>query len=307
LPTRRAILLPARRAALALWLLVAGGAAGQETIDAFEELDFDRPEAWGMKFAAAVTAFTAVEAPRSRDPGTFELGMEAASVPSLSTEERRIGFVGTKVEDIDRVEAIGRVRAAIGLGADFTLELGVIPPVELEGLTPTFAAAALARPLMERPRLRLGARLGYQHGTLEGDITCSAADVAAGDDPVGNPFGCEALSDDELETRLIGFELVAARASARPGGFEPYLAVAVHRLDGRFQVDARYNGVHDRTRLEAEGTFWSAMLGGAGELDPGWRLAGELFYAPLDIRRPDQDVTDEPVLNLRIQLSRRLR
>jgi hypothetical protein len=289
-----------------LLLFVAAGAAAQERIDAFEELDFERPEAWGMKFAAAVTAFTAVDAPRRREPGAFELAFEAASVPSLSTEERRIGFVGTKVEDIDRVEAIGRVRAAVGLGGGFTLELGVIPPVELEGLTPTFAAAALARPLLERGALRVGARLGFQHGTLEGDITCSAADVAAGVDPVGNPFGCEARSDDELEIRSTSFELVVARASARAGGFEPYLSAAAHRLDGRFQVDARYNGVVDRTRLETEGTFWSAALGGSGEIADGWRLAGELFYAPLEIRRPGRGATNEPLFNLRLQLARRL-
>jgi hypothetical protein len=288
-------------------LSLSGAAAAQERIEIVQELDFDRPEAWGMKFAAAVTAFTPLAPPAPRVRGEVEVAVEGASVPSLSTEERRIGFVGTKVEDIDRAPAFVRFRASFGLGAASSLELGVVPPVELDGLEPRYLALALARPLLERGRLQLGGRIGVQAGRLAGDITCSRADVAAGDDPTGNPFGCAAPSEDELETLQGAVELVAARRPGREGGFEPFAAFALHRLDGRFQVDAYYRGVVDRSRLETAGTFWSAAIGAAGAIAPGWRLAGELFYAPLDIRRPGRGVENEPVLNFRLQLAHRLR
>lgn len=278
-----------------------------QTIEVTEELDFDRPESWGMQFAAAVTSFSALEAPRAVAAGEIALGFEGASVPSLSTEERRIGFVGTKVEDIDRMPAYGRLRAAFGLGRGVTLEAGLVPPIELDGLEPTIVGLALAKSLHVTSSFAMGLRLGAQYGRLEGDITCSEDDVRAGDDLAGNPFGCDRPSEDELETTLVSLELVASLPPSRTGGFEPFLALAGHWLDGTFQVDARYRGVVDHTRLETEGAFWSAALGASGAVGESWRLGGSAYYAPLEIRRPGEGVTTEPVLNLRVAASRRLR
>src|SRR6186997_1444818 len=85
--------------------LLAARIARAEEIAAHEDLDFDRPEAWGMKLAAAVTAFTPLGATRALPSGAVELGFEVSSVPSLSDEHQRLGFVGTKSEDIDRSPA----------------------------------------------------------------------------------------------------------------------------------------------------------------------------------------------------------
>ena len=141
----------------------------------------------------------------------------------------------------------------------------------------------------------------------QADITCSRADVAAGSDPIGNPLGCETASNDELETVLASLELVAGYPARTPGGFEPFVAVGFHRLDGSFQVDARYRGVIDRTRLESDGGFWSAALGAGGTIAERWRLVGTLFYSPLEIRRPGESAAVEPVFNVRLGLARRLR
>jgi hypothetical protein len=297
----------ARLAAGALLAAGASGAAAQTTIAPRESLDFDRPEAWGMKYVAAIVAFAPLASPRTGEAGAVELALEAASVPSLSQEERRIGFNGTKVEDIDRAPAFGRLRLLVGLPRGFSAELGVVPPVELDGLEPELVALALSRPLARHGRFALGARLQAQHGTLAGDITCSRGDVAGGDDPVRNPLGCEAPSRDELELTTAGGALVAALAPRRPGGLEPYFVVAAERIDGTFRVDARYSGLRDRTRLDAEGWIWSLALGADGSLGEAWRLAGELAYSPLDIRRPGRGVENEPVVNLRLVLSRRVR
>jgi hypothetical protein len=285
----------------------AAGAGAQVEIAPHDPLDFDRPEAWGMKYAAAVVAFTPLSPLSERPAGEVDLALEIASVPSLSAAERRIGFNGTKVEDIDRSPALGRLRATVALPRGFVAKLGVVPPVELDGLEPFFAAVALSRPLVTGRRFALAARGQAQYGTLEGDITCSRSDVAGGDDPVRNPLACEAPSRDELELVLFGGELVA---SYRPDGaarLEPYLVAAVQHLDGTFRVDARYSGLRDRTRLTADGWTWSLSLGASVRGAERWRLAGELAYSPLDIRRPGRRTEAEEVVNFRLAVARRLR
>lgn len=299
----------ARRAA-ALWLVaLAATAAAAQTVLAPppQRLAFDRPEAWGMKFAAAVLSFTTLGPPRPGAARTIELGVELASVPSLSRDERRLGFDGTKVEEIDRAPAVGRLRLRVGLPRGWSAELGLLPPLELDGFEPSFLALGLSRTLAEPGRLRLGGRLQAQSGRLVGDITCSRGDVAAGDDPEANPFGCESPSRDRLELTLAGGELVLALAARRDGAAEPYLALGAQHLDGEFRVDARYGGVHDRSRLLADGWTWHAAAGVGGELRARWRYGGEVYYSPLAIRRPGRARETEPVIDLRLSLAHRWR
>src|SRR5690348_960749 len=71
-----------------------------------EELDRRRPEAWAMRYFAAATLSTGVGIPVSRRRGDFDLGLEADSIPYLSTEQRTVGFHGTKVEDLNRSPAV---------------------------------------------------------------------------------------------------------------------------------------------------------------------------------------------------------
>ena len=305
----RSLRLAGRSLRLAGLLLAAQAAAlpAQSTIAPREELDFDRPEAWGMKYTATVVAFTPLAPQHDAPAGRFELALEIASVPSLSSAERRLGFNGTKVEDIDRAPAFARLRASLALPRGFVAELGVVPPVELDGLEPQFVALALSRSLAAGRRFALGARGQAQYGTLNGDITCSRSDVAAGDDPARNPLGCTAPSDDELELVLAGGELVLALVPARSGGLAPYLALGAQHLSGTFRVDARYAGLRDRTRLEADGWTWLVALGAHGDLAPAWSLAGELVYSPLDIRRPGRESETDAVATLRLAVSRRWR
>lgn len=292
--------------ALAALLAAAAPLAGQVRIGGTEQLDDDRPELWGFKYAAAVTDFSSLGAPPPLDPGGVEAGFEAGSIPSLSAEERRIGFEGTKVEEIDRGPAYGRLRVRVGLPAGFELGLGLVPPVELDGLEPLLLSASLGRTLREGPRLRLGATLAAHGGRFEGDITCSRDDVAAGDDLERNPFGCEATSADRVEIRTASLALEASLVPARSGGLAPYLRLAAHHVDGRFEVRARYDGIDDRSVLEGEDQVFSAALGVAGSPSPAWRLAAEAAYTPLELRR-DGRLQNQSVLGLRLLLARRLR
>lgn len=172
------------------------------------------------------------------------------------------------------------------------------PPVEVNDVEPNLVAVALGRPLFDSGTWRMGWRLFAQTGSIQGDLSCSEADVAAGADPVRNPEGCLEPSNDEVTMDCYGFELSAARRSQ--GRVEPHFAIAVSELDMEFQVDARFqppgtgDEFLDRTLLLADDTVVSFAAGLSYKANEKWRLSGELFYTPLGdiLRRDIQDPLD---------------
>ena len=139
-----------------------------------ETLDFDRPESWAMKYYASLALLTGGGVPQRRAAGEIVLGFEGGNVPHLSDAERRIGFNGTKLEDVNKTRFFGRVRGSVGLGKGVALELAYTPPIELGGARPNLFALALGRPFELGPSWRLGVRGYGQIGTIGGDITCSS-------------------------------------------------------------------------------------------------------------------------------------
>jgi len=203
----------------------------------------------------------------------------------LSDDQRRVGFDGTKLEDVNKTRVIGRLRAKIGLPASYSLELGYIPPVSVRGATPNIFSAAVGRPFALSPSWQLGLRAYGQLGTLRADITCSAAEVAAGADLPRNPFLCEAPSNDALKQRLMGFEVTSGYGR---GSWRPYVGVTVSHLDLQFQVDARYSGIVDHTLQTTNSNTVSVAAGVGHVLSARWRVVTELFYSPLSVVRPPQ-------------------
>lgn len=288
--------------------LVSAALASAQAI-AVEELDDQRPEAWAMRWFAGVAMPTGFGAAQALGAGQVELGFEAGWVPSLSEEERRVGFNGTKVEDLNRTPVFGRPVARVGLGGGFSASVGWVPPLEMDGATANLLSLAVDRPLLETARFRLAGRVFYLSGSITGDITCPAHEAAAGNDPVANPFGCEAPSDDEMEIESAGVEL-AASWTLPSEALELYVSALGQRLDADFQVDAIYNGFHDRGRLAHQGTDVAATLGLAYRWNERTRLAGELFWSPLDLvrdpfgRGPSES---QDLVNLRLLATYRLR
>lgn len=294
-----------------LWL-AAGTAAAQPVLDFVEDLDDDRPEAWSMRYFTSLSLLTAQGGPREMDPGAVELGFEGGWIPSLSEAERRVGFDGRKVEDLNKTSAFGRLRATIGLPKKFSLTLGWSPPIEVDGVESNLFAVAIGRPLGSAGSWRFGWRLYAQIGTVDGDFTCDRDTVAAGDDPERNPFSCQEVSNDEVTMDYVGFEISTGRSSE--SRFAPYFALAVNELDMEFQVDARYSGFIDRSLLRSDDTTFSATAGLSYQAAEKWRLSGELFYSPLgDVERRttpasgEFDRVSEDVFNVRGMISYRLR
>jgi hypothetical protein len=256
-----------------------------------------------MKYFTALSLPTAMGLPEPSRGGTIRVGLEGGLVPQLSDDQRLVGFDGTKLEDVNRTRVFGRLRAAIGLSTDYSLELAYVPPIKIHGAKPHIITAAVGRPFSLSPDWQLGLRVYGQYGTMKGDITCSVSDVAAGPDLILNPFSCEAPSDDELKQRLGGLEVTSGYNGGR---WRPYLGVSVAYLDLQFQVNARYAGIIDNTLQTTHGVtvYFTAGVGYAPS--ERWRLAGELYYEPLSVvRPPSASSQNDGLLNGRFLISYR--
>jgi hypothetical protein len=293
-------------AALALAaLLTAPPATGQPVFRADEDLAFDRPEAWAMKYYASVSLASGFGVPAERAPGDVDFAFEVGWIPSLEGDEARVGFRGTKQEDLDKAPLLARPRLTVGLPARFTLELGWVPPVEVFDAKPNLVTVALGRPLFVGHVWRTGARLHGMAGTIESDITCPD-EIAGRDDPDVNPFRCEAPSEDEVDVSYVGLELAVERAAG--GAWVPYGALGVSSLDLEFQVNAVTGGFRDLSRLTASGPQWHAVAGLRWQGRPRTTLGAEVFYSPLEVERVDGEGSEtDPLVNVRAVVSYRLR
>ena len=295
-----------------LLLLVAGatGAVAQGVIDEREQLDEGRPEAWAMRWFSAALTPTAFGVPDASEPGRLELALEAAWIPQLSEEQRTIGFDGTKVEDLNRSPVAGGPRVWYALPAGWTVDATWMPPIEVDGATANLVGVGAARPLWEGEGLRLGFRLSAFAGDLKGDFTCSEDEAAAGPDPEANPYACEAASNDELDLAVFALELAAARRFERWPEAEAWVAAIVRHVDATFQVDARYAGLIDHTRLDYDGLDWGVAAGLGWRAGEQWRWVAEVDWTPLDVDVEPvgrgHDVYD-PMINVRLGIGYRLR
>ncbi|REJ75150.1 MAG: hypothetical protein DWQ36_06280 [Acidobacteria bacterium] len=304
---RRRATLATAAAALAL-ALGALPASAQPVLEGTEELDFDRPEAWAMKFFSAASLLTSVGAAAEMQPGAVDLGFEVLTIPHLDEEQRTVGFNGIKEEDLNRSPVWARLRATVGLPHEFQLTVGWMPPVDIDGVEADLITVGLARRLLGGERWSLRGSLYAQHGDAQGDFTCPSGEEASAPGSPANPFGCEAPSSDTITLDYVGLELAAVRAS--PGGRVPTLhfGASVNELDLTFQTDARTFGFLDRTRLRADGQIYSFTSGATWELNRRAGFGVELFYSPLGVQRPgDMGAGDDPLLNLRAMLRYRVR
>jgi len=302
-----------RRCVPATLLAVAWSAAApvaaraQFVVAETETLDFARPESWGMKYYASLALLSGMGAPHALGAGELELGLEGGYVPQLSDAERRIGFHGTKLEDVNKTSFFGRVRGSVGVGEGMALEVAYTPPIEKGGAKPNILALALSRPFSLSDSWRLGVRGYGQIGTIEADVTCSADEVAAGDDALANPFQCVEPSRDKSRQKLIGLEL-AIDYDAR-SRFKPYVGLGVNYMDLEFHIDALYAGglVEDDGVLLTSGTTFSATAGLSYAVGERWRVSAEVFYSWLKVARPPSTTSaNEGFLNGRLFVSYRV-
>jgi hypothetical protein len=290
-----------RKLALIASLACAPAAHAQDVYRFDEYLAPERPEAWAMRWFSSATTMTSFGATPALASGDVRVALELGALPRLDEEQRRVGFSGDKVEDLNKSPAFGRVRGWIGLPAGLVAELGYTPPVAINGAkTRDLVAAAVSRRLLERNGFVLSGRVLGQHGAVTGNITCPR-ELAGDADSARNPYGCEAPSRDRMRLNHYGIEATAAYEAA---GWQWHATAGRLRLEPEVQVDALTYGLRDLSRLVSHGYQSYVALGG-GRQGPRWGVRAELLYVPLRVKRAaDRPVGTDPLLTLRIQVSR---
>ena len=290
---------------LALLLCLGATPSLAQFVDDSRNLSpFEQTDAWAMAYVSAATLMTGHGETPELAPGALAFSAEAGHIPRLSRAEQRVGLGGAKLEDLNKSPLFGRARLWLGLPHRFVFELGFTPPVEIDGATPRdLFAAAIARRWIERERWSLSTRVHGQVGSVRGDITCPR-DVAASTDPALNPFLCLAPSRDRIDLNQQGAELTLAwRDRARR--WQAHLTLAAAHFEPQVQIDAEQRFVRNRSVLISSDTRPYVALGLAQAGDARWHWAGELLYVPLDVRRPNRPLANEPFWSLRLMLRHR--
>ncbi len=285
------------------WLLLGGSPLAGQLISDTLDLGHTQPEAWLMSLVGSELLMTAPIA-HEVEPWSVRIGLEAGWLPSLSAQQRRVGFNGMNDENVNRSPAFGRARVSIGLPGRFSLGVGYIPPIRVGGIRPDHLSWSLGRPIASHQGWRVGGRLHGQVGDLEGDITCDRKKVAAGADSVRNPYDCEQVSHDELRLRAVGLEVGAAFPMATR--FEPNIAFGWNYFGNEFQVDARYSGKRDRTLLRSSGSTFFLRGGADYRFLPRSLISVTGLYTPLYVRRGGRRIRDG-LFNLRVAVFHRFR
>ncbi len=289
------------RAAQMIAVAALLGAGSQAVAQPVEYIDFDRPEAWALKYFNAVSAFTPLGAPVVRKPGSLDLGLEAGWIPYLSESQRTVGFNGTKVEDLNRFPVYGRPRVFLGLPGGITAEAGWVPPIEIKGSKANLLDMALERPFIDKAPWTVGLRLYGQVGHGEGDYTCPEDAASQPPGSAGNPYKCDEASHDIATLDYAGAALTAGVKLG--GGATLHFAGGGTYNDVQFQTHAITGGVPDNTLLITHG--WTGWVAAGATLALGARtsVAFEGFYSPLSVRRPPStDTQNDGLFNVRAML-----
>ncbi len=296
----------ARGLSAALLVLMAATASAHDGDPAPEVLNFDRPEAWALKYFASATLLGGLDTSDSRPPWSIAIGGELGWLPSLSPAERLVGFDGTKPEDLNKAPFFVRPRVTIGLPARFALTVAADPPIRVFGLKPRLIALALEHPIYESKPWIVGLRGYGQIGTVEGAYTCPSGVLAFAPGSPGNLYGCQAESSDTASLRFAGAEVSVLRQPALPHRLSPHLAVAVNYMDVGFQVNALTFGFVDQTHYTAHGITFSGTAGVSYTLTARVNAAVDAFYTPLMVDRSSGQ-QNNGLFNVRALLTYRLR
>ncbi len=302
-----------RRAAVSAGLVLAAANAGAQTagtavINPTDQLSFDRPESWAMKYFASAMLLTGLETPSAQDPGSVAVGLELSWLPSLTAAQRRVGFDGTKIEDLNKAPILPRPRVRIGLPHAFSLIGAGDPPIRAVGIKPKLLAVGLERPVYETPDLVVGVRGYGQIGSVQAAFTCPQAVLAFTPGSPQNTYGCQAESSDTASLRFAGGEASVAYRGDALRRLSPHAAIALNYFDMAFQVNALTFGYLDHTRLLAHGMNVAASGGVSYPLTSRLQAAVDLFYSPLSVRRSQAaPVQNDGLFNVRALVAYRFR
>src|SRR6266567_9568999 len=101
-------------------------------------IGFERPESWGLKYYTSATLLSGLqpaEPAEGHHAGSISIAFEMGWVPSLDEGQRRIGFNGKAVQDLNQTPFFGRPVIRVGLPWKLTAIAAAPPPFHLLGTT----------------------------------------------------------------------------------------------------------------------------------------------------------------------------
>lgn len=253
-----------------------------------------------MRYFAASSLMTAFGRMPELAPWSWNIALDLGHIPKLNEAQQRVGFNGTKQEDLNRSPVFGRLRFILGLPGAFVAELGYTPPLSIAGAQPhDLLALSIGRRVYEKGNFELSMRALGQHGRVQGDITCPAR-LAGVVDSRQNPFGCRAPSHDQMMMNYYGIEATSAWII---DPWHAHASIGVVRTELSVQVDALTFNVNDRSYLSAVGPLPYATVGTTRSLDAHWNVGFEVLYVPLRVKRePNAASQLDALTSLRVQL-----
>ena len=269
-----------------------------------EFLDFNSPESWAMKYFTSASILSSYSPPPKKDSGSLDLILEIVEVPELGDSYRRVGFNSTKLEDLNKAPILLRPVLNFYIKPSVSFTISYAPPIEAWDVTPNLLAGSLNWTVVDSSSWRLGLKLYGQVGSVEGDFTCPESVVAAGDDPILNPFGCDQVSSDTAHLDYYGIEASAAYHMEKLNGLTTFFAIEVTHLDNEFDINSRLFGEPDiRTQVSSGDTF-NISGGMLYPVTDKIQFGVQVFYAPLDvIRFGKSQPENDSLINVRFQLS----
>lgn len=246
-----------------------------------ERRGFDEGQGKLMSFYSASMMFTPVAAPRARERGEFELGLELAYVPRLSLEQRR---VGDKPEATNLAPLFPRPRLTYALTDRLAIEGSWLPPIEVFDVKANVVSLAMTWTSALHGSLRFTPRIAGMIGSVEGAITCyedmlsESPDLALYYSTVC--YGHESRDDFQPRHALAELAVGWEREGAR---FVPYAGLGARGDFTRFDIGViRTDGSveTDHPILELQTVRPYALLGSTIAVTSRARATAELLYAP---------------------------
>lgn len=130
----------------------------------FEELDFNRTEAWAMKYFGSASLLSGYGPLLPRESGWVDLGLEILQIPFLGEEYRRVGFRGIKVEHLNNAPVLMRPRISYYLRDKISLIVSYLPPIELWDVKAHLFSGSLNVALWQKDSWQLGLRAYLRAG-----------------------------------------------------------------------------------------------------------------------------------------------
>lgn len=288
----------------------------QTIVRGTERITSDRPEDWAVRYFTSTTLLGGFMVPQRLDAGSMLIGSELVWIPYLTTEQQRVGFRGTKLEDLNQAPVFARPRITIGLPASFAATVAFVPPIETFGVKPQLVGLALERPFYESDRWMIGWRAYGQLGTVRAAVTCPEAAVPFAAGSPQNPAGCLEPSSDLATLRYAGLEISTGDVTAGRR-VTPHLGGAVNYFDNTFETNARRFDFHDgtgrtefidRTIQRSDGLTFSVTAGVGLHLTDRLDGAIDVFYAPLwVVRRAGAPRENDGLVNAKALVRYRIR